>query len=149
MKDSKPRGRKKTPPNSLANYIVSAVINAVFLFLVNKIPDWNLAFIADTYPNVLWALNLSLIVQIAGNFLLVFYHPMVLHHVGNMLFSIAGFIALIVVYTVFPFHLPELRSGWLPTLVRIVMIVGMVGTGIATIVHLAGAIRSFLVRENR
>ena len=140
---------KKNPPNSLANYIVSAVINAVFLFLVNKIPDWNLAFIAGTYPNVLWALNLSLIVQIAGNFLLIFYHPMVLHHVGNVLFSIFGFIALIVVYTVFPFYLPELRSSWLPTLLRIVMIVGMVGTGIAAIVHLVGAIRSFLVRENR
>ena len=128
----------------MANYIFAVVINGVFLFLVNKIPDWNPAFIADTYSSVLWALNLSLIAQIAGNFLLIFYHPMVLHHIGNILFSVFGFIALIVVYTVFPFHLPKLRSNWLPTLIRVVMIVGMVGTGIAAVVHLAGAIRSFL-----
>ena len=149
MKNNKSRERKKTPPNSLINYIVGVVVNAVLLFLVNKIPAWNLDFIAGNYPEVLWALNLSLIVQIAGNFLLMFYHPMVLHHIGNMLFSIFGFIALIVIYTVFPFILPELRSNWLPTVIKAVMIVGMVGTGIAGIVHLAGTIRFLLLRDNR
>ena len=57
-------------PNKLAGYIASIVFNIIFLAILNKVPDWNLSFITESYPNILWAVNLSLGIQIAGNILL-------------------------------------------------------------------------------
>jgi hypothetical protein len=145
MENQKPE-KKKSQPNSLANYIAGAVFNGVFIFLVNKIPDWNLAFISDGYSQVLWALNLSLIAQTAGNLVLIFYHPLLVHHIGNLLFSVLGFIAIVVLYTVFPFNLAD-SQNWLRILLRVVMIVGMVGTAIAFVVHIVGCIRAVVMRD--
>ena len=70
------REARRDKDRSVGSYIASVIGNAIVLFLVNKVPEWDLRFITDGYTAVLWAMNLSLIVQIAGNALLVFFHPL-------------------------------------------------------------------------
>ena len=129
--------KSKTPPNNLGTYISSIVFNGIFLFVINKIPEWNPAFITESFADVVWILNASIIVQLIGNGLLILFHPLFFHHLVNLLFSVVSFIAVYRIFRVFPFDFSMVKD-WLITVVRIVLVSGMVGTVIACVVHLLG-----------
>ena len=104
--------------------------------VVNKIPDWNIAFITQAFPDILWAVNTSMAVSLAGNLILIFFHPRFLHHLLNAVFAIFGILATSVILSVFPFDFSVVVGDWLNILVRIVLIVGIVGSAIGTVVHI-------------
>ncbi|MEE8441711.1 MAG: hypothetical protein V3S41_08325 [Spirochaetia bacterium] len=140
-------------------YIAGAVANAIVLFLVNRVPDWNLPFVTDGYTAVLWAIHLCILVQIGGNALLIFIHPHFLHYLTQTVFNVVSLLALIVLAVAFPFDFSFLTgvintitrivmaaafpfdfsflTGVINTITRIALIVGAVGTGIAMIVNLS------------
>ncbi len=132
----------KSPPRRISDYIAAVVFDIVFLVVVNKIPDWNIPFITETYPDILWALNTSLAVSIAGNLVLIFFHPRFLHHLLNAVFSGFGILVLAVIVSVFPFDFTNLVGEWLTILIRIVLIAGIVGSAVGTVVHLVKAVAS-------
>ena len=142
------REARRDKDRSVGSYIASVIGNAIVLFLVNKVPEWDLRFITDGYTAVLWAMNLSLIVQIAGNALLVFFHPRFLHYLGQTVFSAVSLLSIIILAAVFPFDFAYV-AGVLNTLVRIALIVGAVGTGISIVVNLFRAVGSLLRRNDR
>ena len=122
-------------PNKRANYIASAIFNLILLWVVNKIPDWNIIFITDKFVAVLWALNLSIAVQIAANFMLIFYNPLFLHYLAETGIALVSLIAVFVLYTVFPFDF-SFVGDWLNLIVKIALLIGVIGTGITAIVNL-------------
>jgi hypothetical protein len=124
------------PRRKISDYVAAAVFDLIFLVVLNRVPDWNIVFITDTFPDILWAVNTSLAVSLAGNLLLIFVHPSFLHHLLNAVFSLFSILALSVTLSVFPFDFSELVGEWLNTLLRIVLIVGIVGSGIGAVVHL-------------
>ena len=133
-------GGKKKPPNRVSNYIPSVIFNAAVLFVVNKLPDWNIAFITADYPDILRAVNMSLIVHIAGNLILIFIHPLLLHHLANTVFSVFSLVAAWVIFSVFPFDFSAVVGSWLNTVVRICLIVGIAGSGVSIVVNLVRAV---------
>jgi hypothetical protein len=86
-------------------------------------------------------------VQIAGNAILVFFHPRFLHHLGQAVFGVVSLFSIIVVAAVFPLDFAYVAAV-LNTLVRVALIVGAVATGISVVVSLFRAIGS-LVRGPR
>lgn len=138
--------RRAEKERSVGAYIAGVVANAIVLFLVNEAPDWNLPFLTDGYTAVLWALNLSILVQIAGNFLLIFLHPRFLHYLAQTVFSVVSLLAIIILAAVFPFDFTFLSGGINP-IVRIAFIIGACATAISAIVNLLRAIGSLLRRH--
>ena len=138
--------RRAEKDRSVGTYIAGVVANAIVLFLVNKVPDWSLPFITDGYPAVLWAMNLSILVQIGGNALLIFVHPRFLHYLAQTVFNVVSLLAIIVLVAVFPLDFSFL-AGVINTIVRIALIIGAVVTGISAIVNLFRTVGS-LVRHH-
>jgi len=136
---------RKDKDRSVGAYIAGVVANAIVLFLVNKVPDWNLPFITNGYTAVLWALNLSILVQIGGNALLIFVHPRFLHYLAQTVFNVFSLLAIVVVVAVFPLDFSFI-TGVINPIVRIALIVGAVATGITAIVNLLRAVGSLLRR---
>jgi len=134
----------KTPPNRISNYIPSVIFNIILLIVLNKIPDWNIVFITASYPDILRAVNLSLIVHIVGNFILIFIHPLFFHHLANAVFSVFSLIATFVIFSVFPFDFSEIVGDWLNTLIRLCLIIGIAGAAISIVVHVVKAVIAVL-----
>jgi hypothetical protein len=136
------------PRRRMTDYIFAVIFNIAFLVVVNKVPDWNIVFITDSFPEVLWALNTSIAVSLAGNLILIFFHPRFLHHLLTAVFSVFGILATSVLLSVFPFEFAELVGEWLNILVRIVLIVGIVGSAIGVVVNIVKAVGAvFRIRE--
>ena len=136
------------PRKRITDYVFSVIFNIAFLVVVNKVPDWNIAFITDSFPDILWAVNTSVAVSIAGNLILIFFHPRFLHHLFNAVFAIFGILACSVILSVFPFEFEDLVGEWLNILIRIALIVGIVGSAIAIVVNIVKAIGAiFRIRE--
>jgi hypothetical protein len=136
------------PRRRMTDYIFSVIFNIAFLVVVNKVPDWNIVFIIDSFPDILWALNTYLAVSIAGNLVLIFFHPRFLHHLLNAVFAIFGILATSVMLSIFPFDFSNLVGEWLNILIRIALIVGIVGSAIGVVVNIVKAVGAvFGIRE--
>ena len=125
----------KKPPNRISNYIPAIIFNIILIIVLNKIPDWNIVFITESFPDILWAVNMSLAVHIVGNFILIFIHPLFIHHLANAAFSVFSLIATFIIFTVFPFDFSEIVGDWLNILIRLCLIIGIVGAAISIVVH--------------
>jgi hypothetical protein len=124
----------------MSDYIAAVIFDIIFLVVVNKIPGWNISFITEAFPDILWAVNTSMAVSLAGNLILIFFHPRFLHHLFNAVFAIFGILATSVILSVFPFDFSVVVGDWLNILVRIILIVGIVGSAIAVVVHIVKTI---------
>jgi hypothetical protein len=140
------RERREDKNISVASYIAGVVANAVILFLVNKAPDWNLRFLTDGYIAVLWVLNFSILVQLAGNAVLIFVHPRFLHYLAQTIFNVVSVLAIIILVAVFPFDFSFINPV-INTLTRIALIIGGVGSGISAIVNLFRTVGSLVRSE--
>lgn len=139
--------RKSESGNNRAAFIGGIIGNGVALFLVNMIPSWNLPFITGAYSEVVTLINISIIVQISGYFMLLFYHRSTLFHSANMVFGIFSIIALLRFIDVFPLDFSGLVGPWLNDVARIVLIIGVIGSVVSIVVHLIRMVASSMRRQ--
>jgi hypothetical protein len=120
--------------------LVGSIIGNVFvLVIVNSVLLWRQythGVVLETWVDILWAANLSCLVQIAGSLILAFYRPPRLYAFFELLFSVAGLLSVAVFFIVFPLDFSLVVGPWLNTLLRVVMIVGIGGAAIGVIVWL-------------
>ena len=119
--------------------VASVIFNVIFLVFVNTIPLWQQAargVITDTWSGVLWAMNISIGSQIAGNLFLLFYRPRWLSELLGAVFSATALLSVIVFFIVFPLDFSRIGLAWLNTLLRILCMIGMAGSLVGIIVHL-------------
>jgi len=123
---------------------VGAIIGAVIgMTLVNSVLFWRQftdGVILKSWADILWAANLSLMVQIVGNFVLALYRPARLFSFIQAIITAAGLLSVIVFYRVFPLDFTALIGDWMNLLVRAALIIGMVGSVIGIIYHLVRAV---------
>lgn len=113
------------------NIVALVVVNTVLLWR-----QWTAGVILESWVDILWAANLSIAVQIVGNFLLVFFRPGWFQALMRLLFAAAGLLSLIVFSIVFPLDFGALVGDWLNTALRIVIVVGIGVTFIVCVVEL-------------
>jgi len=136
--------KEKRLPNKLGNYISSLIFNCIFLFIANKLPDWNLAFLTPEYAKVLLAINISLGVQASGNLMLIMYRPLTLHYITQVIINFLGFYAAYMLFTVFPFDFTAstgvigkiIQNIPLRLILKIIFGIGMAGSIISGITNL-------------
>src|SRR4030042_1758991 len=107
-------------PNNPGGAVAPAVLNAVMLWVMNQLPVWKPFFLLDSYLDVLSAINMSLIVQIILNLVLVFFHPLFFHHLIQTVFSLVSIIALLWIVRVFPLDFSSRLGDWFNILFRVV-----------------------------
>lgn len=123
-----------------AGELVGAVVgNIIALAVINTVLLWRQhtqGVILESWVSILWAANLSLIVQLAGNAILAFYRPARFYSFLQLVFAALGLLSIFVFYSVFPLDFAAISLSWINTLVRVVLWVGMAGTAIAIVVWL-------------
>jgi len=109
------------------------------LVAVNIYPLWQphtLGIVTEAWSRTLWAANLSLVAQIAGSFLLLFWRPRWLRNLFELAFAVLGLLSVAVFFAVFPLDFSLVVGEWLNTLMRIILIVGIAGAAIGVVVNL-------------
>jgi hypothetical protein len=96
--------------------------------------------ILESWVNILWAANLSMIAQIIGNFVLAIYRPARLYSFIQAIMTIAGLISVIVFFNVFPLDFSQMVGSWMNLFLKAVLILAMFGTVIGIIVYLVRAV---------
>lgn len=125
-----------------AAYVAAIVANIIMVWIVNAIPGWNWSFVTADFPAVLWAMNLSLGMQIAGNALLLFFHPRFVHHLVQALLNTVSLLAVIILVTVYPFDFTAVFGDGGNTIGRVFLYVALAGTAIGILTHAFQAIGS-------
>ena len=119
---------------------IGAIIGAVIgLVIVNTVPLWShltRGVILDSWVNILWAANLSMIAQIVGNFVLAIYRPARLYSFIQALMTVAGLISVIVFFNVFPLDFSQIVGSWMNLLVKGALVLAIFGTAVGIIVYL-------------
>jgi len=112
------------------DYLIAIFINLLFLYIVNNLLYWNLSFIAESFTDVLWAVNLSLIVAIVANVSFVLYDPPWFKIISKLIMSFTALVAAFVILTVFPFVINQfiLAVG-----LKILIIIGIVAAVVSII----------------
>ncbi len=123
---------KKIKPHKRSEYIAAIIFNLVAVYIVNNLENWNVPFLADGWTACLWALNISIIAGIIGNFVLIFLNFPWFRALIQMVLNIISLVVLYTFYVIFPF---DLSSGW-ELVIKIILLIGMVGTIIGTAVEL-------------
>ncbi len=109
------------------------VINLIVLYLINKIPGWNLCFITDGFQALLWIINLNLVIKIAGNIILLIHDQRVVYRFIQLVFHVAEFVTLLSVYYIYPFQFLVCYHHWVDVLIKLGLIISLIITGISVI----------------
>ncbi|HTP58653.1 MAG TPA: hypothetical protein VMM82_07020 [Spirochaetia bacterium] len=126
------------------DYIGAIVGNIIAIVFVNTVLLWRQythGVILASWADILWAANLSLGVQIVGNFLLCFFRPSWFSALLRAAFAAAGLVSIIVFFIVFPLDFSRLVGTWLNTLLKVLLMIGMAGTAIGFLVEMVRFIR--------
>lgn len=146
MTTVEPRGtaRRRPPkprPGPTARrfgYGVAAGVNAVLLYLLNARPGWDAApLLTDDTTLVLAAVNASLAAGLVANLVYLVADPARLRAFGDAVTTSVGLYAMVRVWQVFPF---DVSDGW-TTVLRVLLGVGIAGSGIAIVAAVVRLVR--------
>jgi len=116
-----------------SGYLGAIIVSIIFFYIVNNLLNWHIYFVTNAFNEVLWIINLSILATIIGNGLLLFYSPIRFIHSVKIIINIISFIAVYKVYEVFPFNFYNSFYNWG---FNILLVLGMIGIVIATIVEI-------------
>jgi hypothetical protein len=117
----------------------SSIANAIGTVLFNTVPLWRQytqGVVLEDFIRILWAANLSFLVQVAGNLSLMFHRPPRFAALVQILTTSAALLSLIVFSAIFPLDFSQVGLPWVNTALRIVLIAAIGGTGVALIVQI-------------
>jgi hypothetical protein len=121
---------------------VAVAVNVVILIIVNNILEWGwIPFLTDDFEGVVWLINLSLTASILANLAYIAYDPAWFKSITQVVLNLISIVVMVTMWQVFPFDFSAYAFDW-ETLVRFVLVVGIVGTGIGTVVELVKMVRS-------
>lgn len=121
-------------------YVIAAAVNAVLLWLIHGWPGWHaVPFLTPETPQVLGAIDAALIAGIAVAVVQLAWDPRWLTAAGSLVTTAFGLAAMVRLLQVFPFAFGP-GFDW-ALLVRILLVLGIVGTAIALLVNLVALLR--------
>jgi len=116
-------------------YVFDLLVNLVLLWVANNLLDWNIPFLTASFEAVLAVLNISILANIIGSLLLIVHDGHWFRGFIKLIENSIGFVFILTAYIIFPFDF-SIYSGFdFEILAKILLILGMVGNGIAVIVE--------------
>ena len=128
--------RRGEAPGRKVGYVVAVAINAVLLWVSHQLLEWGWPrFLTEDYEQLLGIITASFVATIIANALFVLADPPWFKALANTATSAISFAVAWRTWQVFPFDFSTYARDW-STLVRVILVVAMVGTAIATVVNL-------------
>ena len=122
-------------------YIVAIVVNLLVYGFINAWPGWeSFDFITPAAADVVPLVNLSITVAILANIVYLFADGTRVRALGEMVTSTVAMVASAAVLTAFPFDFTAYAFPW-ALVVRIILVIAIVGSGISVLVNLYRLIR--------
>jgi hypothetical protein len=123
-------------------YAVAVVVNLVVLYAANVWPGWQkVPFLTAETAQVIGLVNASILVSAAVNLVYLVRDPKWLTSLGSVATSAVALAATVRVRRVFPFDFGDTSFDWEPV-VRILLVLGIVGSAIAIVVGLVGFVQA-------
>jgi hypothetical protein len=123
-------------------YTIALLVNLAMLLVINAWPGWEaLPFLTGETTEVLGWVNASLVVTMLAQGVLLWRDPRWHKALSDLVTTTVGFFAVVQVWQVFPFEFDE--HPWV-TLVRVLLILAMVGSGFAILVSSASLVRNLI-----
>ncbi len=120
------------------HHAISAAVCLLLLVLAHLWPLWQPltgGVVTPEWASVLWAVELSLLVQLAGHVALAVSHVESVKLLIEWCFSLVGLVGAVVMASVFPFDFSRVGGPWLDVVLRSVAVLGAVGAGIRLLFH--------------
>lgn len=127
------------PSGRRLGYVIAIAINLFALWVVHNVANWDLSFITASWPQVLWAFNLSLGATMVANALFLVYDAPWFRHLAQMVLNLLGIVVIVTLFRVFPF---DFGPQWVNQLARLALVLALLGTGIAVIVEFVSLVRA-------
>jgi hypothetical protein len=129
------------PTAGRLGYALAIAINAALLFAMNVWPGWGiLPFLTEDFVQVLGLVDLGFTVAVAANAVYLLADQPVVRATGDLVTTAIGLAATVRLLQVFPFAFPRPGFDW-ALLVRVLLVLGIVGTSIALLVTVVPVIR--------
>jgi hypothetical protein len=132
---------RRRPERSVrrVGYAVGAVVNGVLLWLVHVWPGWEaVPFLTGDFSEVVGLVTLALWAGIATNLVYLVSDPRWLTALGGLVTTGIGLAAAVRLWQLFPF---DLVDPW-DLVVRVLLVVGIVGSVVALLVGVVTLVRS-------
>ena len=137
--DARPRKRPSLAARRFG-YLVAAAANVVLLILIHVSPGWReMPFLTDAAADAIPLVTFSLVAGIVVNAVWFLTDPLWLRSLGDMVTAAISVVVLSRVLALFPFSFDD--GSMLRTVFRVVLVVALVGTAIAVVVHFVAMIR--------
>ena len=92
------------PKSKKAGNIVAIIIYGVCFYLANKLPTWQLYWLKDSYHDVLWIINLTLIFGLVSNLFYLIFDLAWLRHLLHVILNAIALVGMYLIYRVFPLN---------------------------------------------
>ena len=130
-------------------YSIAIALNALFLFFVNNVLEWGLfSWLTNDFEQVIPILNFSLGLGIVLNAIYLIGDPPLLKSSTQLISNIVSLLVVVRMYRVYPFDFGAYSFNW-DLLMRIMLILGIVGTSIGIISELVKSVRLLSVVDER
>lgn len=129
---------EERPTSRRVGYVVSIIVNAILIGIARSIPTWGFSFVTPTFGDVLPAIELSLVVGILVNAVLVAYDEPWFRHLMQVVVNGFSLYATLVLRRIFPF---EFGSEFGNDLARLAITLTVIALIIAIVVE---AVQAFL-----
>jgi hypothetical protein len=137
------KSQEKPHPSGFrrVGYIASILFMILFIYILRHLRQWGVTFLTDDFSKCLYYIELSIYISIAAQVLFIFYDNRWFKHIIQGLTNIAGAVALIMVYVIFPFYIQD--ETWIRWIkIGLLILFGL--TVISILVELIKGIRDLL-----
>lgn len=123
MNSSAPRTMEKSHKGE---YISNIIFNLIILYVLSRVPGWDLPFLKDHYMVVLTVLMINCGVQAVGNLLMLLLSMRITMYLIKILLEAASVAVSFVLYYLYPFNFSCSNMPWLDRVLPIIFILGIV-----------------------
>jgi hypothetical protein len=119
--------------NKKIDYFVAIAVNVILLYAANNLLAWDTQYITAKYSDCLWAINLSVIANLAANTIFLFHDKPGFKGLAQIILNLIGLNFIYTLYTVYPFNFSSLPD--LDQAAKIAFITGIMGILLVTIIE--------------
>ncbi|PRZ05175.1 hypothetical protein BCE75_108154 [Isoptericola sp. CG 20/1183] len=142
-----PTGPGTTAAARRVGYVLGVLVNVLLLVLVHGWPGWeSVPFLTPETAEVLGEVDAAIVVGIVANLGYLVADPPWLRALGDVVTAAVGLVATIAVWNVFPFEFTGQTFPW-DTVLRVLLVAGMVGSVVAIVVALVRLARGSRTRS--
>jgi hypothetical protein len=123
-------------------YVAAIAVNLVMLYIVNNLLEWGwVPFLTAEFERLVGFINFSLAATIVTNLAWFGYDAEWFRSLAQICLNLITGVVAVRTYQVFPFDFSNYEFAWGP-IARFVIIIGLVGIAIGTVVELVKLVRS-------